>query len=100
MTPQEAFDLMTEKGLTFAEKRQIQNCFIEQGRQTNPNVEFDTKFQTWSNKRLPKYEFATEQEAVFIGELKKLAPNVTNEQIKQVFKITTKLLDVESGWKF
>ena len=90
--------LMGEKGLTLGERMQVRKAISDWAYQSNPNIEHDHKYNTFTNKQVKGYCFETEAEAEFAGALVKFIPNADTEKLIQVMSMILKLFDIESAW--
>lgn len=103
MTLQQAKDLMKEKGLTYQQILAIGFAFRDSGIGFTPQVKASYKGgepEYWTNDNFKSASFKSEQEAIFIEQLAKLAPEITEDSILTIFGIILKLMGKETGWEF
>lgn len=97
MTPEEAYKLMTEKGLSFAERMMIYKTFAQEGKNKSEVREVDGYFK---HEDLPEICFDSKKVAEFAGALVKLRPDISTEALMSILSILLKLLDIESDATF
>lgn len=103
----DAMKLLTEKGLTFGEKLKIRKCFMLWAQEFDKDIQFvpngkghDKDFYKSKLEQLNRYSYYKEEEVKVVNALHKLAPLASEEKLVEVLSLITKLLDVDSEYKF
>lgn len=104
----EAWDLMTEKGLTLAEKLKVRNAIANWADSFPKNVEQkhyrggNSEREIYYVSKYPKlslYGFKTAQECILLNSLHELSPETNKDKLIDVLKVAVTLLGVDSDYK-